>query len=189
MATLSQVDVVEITEEPHDIDVIEVDIGLDPNASHEMGNTDSNVVSHGSHAKYLDEDPGMNEDSEAETRIMNADRASRATESPEADEFLNASEECLAGEEGSCLVTEDVENVATVKIPRQKSKWLADWIIEAGDWEGDGWLDRRATLSLRCSASEEDMPIECSRNGLDIDSAARRRLREKFLPARRQATQ
>lgn len=174
VSTFFQVDVVEITEETCDIDVIEVDIGLDPNVSHQMENTDNNLVSHGSHVQVLDEESGMNENSEVETRLTDANAASRATESSEADGALNARKECLAGDEGSCLISEGVENVDTVRIPRKKSKWLADWLIEAAEWEGCS-LSRDtglcASQSSQRRASEENLPFRFSSINRRVNTA------------------
>lgn len=165
LVTVSQVDVVEIPEEPCDIDVIEVDIGLDPNVSHEMEDTDNDVASHWNDVPVVDEDPGMDENFEVKTRTMDADGESRATESSEADGVLIARDEFLAGGEGSCLGTESVENVETVRIPRKKSKWLADWLIEAAEWEGCS-LSRDTSLcasrSFQRRASEENLPVRFS---------------------------
>lgn len=174
VARFCQVDVVEITEETCDIDVIEVDIGLDPNVSHQMENTDNNLVSHGSYVHVLDEESVMNETSEVETRLMDANGASRATESSDADGALNARKEFLAGEEGSCLVSESVENVETVRIPRKKSKWLADWLIEAAEWEGRS-LSRDtglcASRSSQRGASEENLPFRFSSRNRRVNTA------------------
>lgn len=133
-AALLHVDVVEIPEEPCDMDVIVIEISLNPDASHEFDDTDSSLMP--DRSQGLDESPEINKGSQAEIRIIDEDEASKRTESSRADEIFDAKGECVPGVDGSGVTTETVGNVETVRVPRKKSKWLIAWLIEAAEWEG-----------------------------------------------------
>lgn len=185
MAAFLQVDVVEITEEPCEMDVIQVDVGQGLKASHELHNTDNSPIPDGSH--ILGEDLEMNKDDKAETGIMHEDGSSRQTECSVVDETYSASEGCLQGVEGSGEITTTVESVETVRVPRKKPEWLADWLIEAAEWEGGSWCKEMELLGRlhlrRRNASEEETPCPIFFNGRQIDPVAWQRLREKYLSA------
>ncbi|KAG6361224.1 hypothetical protein INS49_009448 [Diaporthe citri] len=119
------------------MDVIEIDIDLNPDASHKFDNTDSSLVL--DRSQVLDEDPEINKGSNAETRIIDEDGASEGTESSKPDEILDARGECLPEVDGRGVATETVGDVETVRVPRKKSEWLLSWLREAAEWEGGSW--------------------------------------------------
>lgn len=137
MAALLQVHVAEITEEPCDMEVIEIDIDLNPDASHKLDHTDSSLVP--DRTQVLDEDPEINKSSNAEIRMIDEDGESEGTESSKPDEILDARGEFLPEGGDSGVATETVGDVETVRVPRKKSEWLAAWLIEAAEWEGGRW--------------------------------------------------
>lgn len=184
-ATVLQVDVIEMTEDPYDKDVIEFDVARDLDASRNFNNTgeDSNLVPDGSHV--LAEDLELSKDRKAETGTSNKDEASKATESSEADETSNVGKDCLFEVEDSDVTTKTVDHLEAVRVPRPKSKWLAQWLTEAAEWEECGWsraLGLHASLFFQQhSVPEQDAPFTFSRTGHEIDPSARRQLPEQLL--------